>query len=182
MYTLYWQVLELEGEKGEWGFKALKQMIKINFKLVRNEMLCGVVSKCLLSVSESVWLVLVSLSLWHTVIPTATSMPCLLSNCVCPADQLPRDDVSVQAAVDVHQERCDQKLLREVHQLHPRLHLHLQTGIDAIPGTRTKGFWPQSSDLYFGSNLKWCELFVIPFKKTTFYQYQFLTTFVLYGQ
>lgn len=29
------QVLELEGEKGEWGFKALKQMIKINFKLVR---------------------------------------------------------------------------------------------------------------------------------------------------
>lgn len=28
------QVLELEGEKGEWGFKALKQMIKINFKLV----------------------------------------------------------------------------------------------------------------------------------------------------
>jgi len=26
--------LELEGEKGEWGFKALKQMIKINFKLV----------------------------------------------------------------------------------------------------------------------------------------------------
>ena len=39
--TLYYhneynyQVLELEGkEKGEWGFKALKQMIKINFKLV----------------------------------------------------------------------------------------------------------------------------------------------------
>lgn len=33
---LFWflQVLELEGEKGEWGFKALKQMIKINFKLV----------------------------------------------------------------------------------------------------------------------------------------------------
>ncbi|XP_055293148.1 COP9 signalosome complex subunit 2 [Moschus berezovskii] len=29
------KVLELEGEKGEWGFKALKQMIKINFKLVR---------------------------------------------------------------------------------------------------------------------------------------------------
>ncbi len=28
-------MLELEGEKGEWGFKALKQMIKINFKLVR---------------------------------------------------------------------------------------------------------------------------------------------------
>uniref|UniRef100_A0A8C5VTS3 COP9 signalosome complex subunit 2 n=1 Tax=Microcebus murinus TaxID=30608 RepID=A0A8C5VTS3_MICMU len=27
------KVLELEGEKGEWGFKALKQMIKINFKL-----------------------------------------------------------------------------------------------------------------------------------------------------
>jgi len=27
--------LDLEGgEKGEWGFKALKQMIKINFKLV----------------------------------------------------------------------------------------------------------------------------------------------------
>lgn len=31
---LLFQVLELEGEKGEWGFKALKQMIKINFKLV----------------------------------------------------------------------------------------------------------------------------------------------------
>lgn len=30
------RVLELEGgEKGEWGFKALKQMIKINFKLVK---------------------------------------------------------------------------------------------------------------------------------------------------
>ncbi|CDQ96330.1 unnamed protein product [Oncorhynchus mykiss] len=28
------KVLELEGEKGEWGFKALKQMIKMNFKLV----------------------------------------------------------------------------------------------------------------------------------------------------
>uniref|UniRef100_A0A4W5K5Q7 COP9 signalosome subunit 2 n=1 Tax=Hucho hucho TaxID=62062 RepID=A0A4W5K5Q7_9TELE len=27
------KVLELEGEKGEWGFKALKQMIKMNFKL-----------------------------------------------------------------------------------------------------------------------------------------------------
>ena len=28
-------MLELEGkDKGEWGFKALKQMIKINFKLV----------------------------------------------------------------------------------------------------------------------------------------------------
>ncbi|UYV73838.1 COPS2 [Cordylochernes scorpioides] len=27
------RVLDLEGEKGEWGFKALKQMIKINFKL-----------------------------------------------------------------------------------------------------------------------------------------------------
>merc|ERR1711970_1145782 len=27
------KVLELEGEKGEWGFKALKQMIKINFRL-----------------------------------------------------------------------------------------------------------------------------------------------------
>lgn len=32
--NLLFQVLELEGEKGEWGFKALKQMIKINFKLV----------------------------------------------------------------------------------------------------------------------------------------------------
>lgn len=29
------KVLDLEnGEKGEWGFKALKQMIKINFSLV----------------------------------------------------------------------------------------------------------------------------------------------------
>lgn len=33
--TSFQKVLELEGgEKGEWGFKALKQMIKINFKLV----------------------------------------------------------------------------------------------------------------------------------------------------
>ncbi|KOB78656.1 putative cop9 signalosome complex subunit, partial [Operophtera brumata] len=32
--TSFQRVLELEGgEKGEWGFKALKQMIKINFKL-----------------------------------------------------------------------------------------------------------------------------------------------------
>ena len=28
------RVLELEQEKGEWGFRALKQMIKIYFKLV----------------------------------------------------------------------------------------------------------------------------------------------------
>ena len=29
------KVLDLEGpEKGEWGFKSLKQMIKVNFKLV----------------------------------------------------------------------------------------------------------------------------------------------------
>lgn len=28
------KVLELEQEKGEWGFRALKQMIKIYFKLV----------------------------------------------------------------------------------------------------------------------------------------------------
>lgn len=28
------KVLDLEQEKGEWGFKALKQMIKLNFKLV----------------------------------------------------------------------------------------------------------------------------------------------------
>lgn len=31
------KVLDLEnGEKGEWGFKALKQMIKTNFKLVNS--------------------------------------------------------------------------------------------------------------------------------------------------
>lgn len=30
------RVLDLElSEKGEWGFKALKQMIKINFRLVK---------------------------------------------------------------------------------------------------------------------------------------------------
>lgn len=34
VFKILFQVLELEGEKGEWGFKALKQMIKINFKLV----------------------------------------------------------------------------------------------------------------------------------------------------
>lgn len=35
------KVLDLEnGDKGEWGFKALKQMIKINFKLSNyNEMM-----------------------------------------------------------------------------------------------------------------------------------------------
>ena len=35
MFSLLQRVLELEnqGEKGEWGFKALKQMIKINFRL-----------------------------------------------------------------------------------------------------------------------------------------------------
>ena len=38
------KVLELEGgEKGEWGFKALKQMIKINFKLVSGALLCPLV-------------------------------------------------------------------------------------------------------------------------------------------
>jgi len=31
------QVLELEQEKGEWGFKALKQMVKINYKLSQYE-------------------------------------------------------------------------------------------------------------------------------------------------
>lgn len=35
--TSFQRVLDLEGgDKGEWGFKALKQMIKINFKLVKN--------------------------------------------------------------------------------------------------------------------------------------------------
>ena len=28
------RVLDLEDSKGDWGFKALKQMIKINFRLV----------------------------------------------------------------------------------------------------------------------------------------------------
>ena len=31
---LLFQVLELEQEKGEWGFKALKQMVKTNYKMV----------------------------------------------------------------------------------------------------------------------------------------------------
>ena len=42
MNVVYWliislclKVLELEGEKGEWGFKALKQMMKLNFRMVR---------------------------------------------------------------------------------------------------------------------------------------------------
>lgn len=35
------KVLDLEaGEKGEWGFKALKQMIKINFRLVSYKKYC----------------------------------------------------------------------------------------------------------------------------------------------
>ena len=33
-YNYLKKVLELEEEKGEWGFKALKQMTKINFKIV----------------------------------------------------------------------------------------------------------------------------------------------------
>ena len=32
------KVLELEQEKGEWGFRALKQMIKIYFKLVKKSL------------------------------------------------------------------------------------------------------------------------------------------------
>ena len=33
--TSFQKVLELEsGDKGEWGFKAIKQMIKLHFKLV----------------------------------------------------------------------------------------------------------------------------------------------------
>ncbi len=41
--TSFQKVLDLEmqgGEKGEWGFKALKQMIKILFTLVSKKMLC----------------------------------------------------------------------------------------------------------------------------------------------
>ena len=42
------QVLELEDKKGEWGFKALKQMMKILFRKVRCALLwCAV---CVLSV------------------------------------------------------------------------------------------------------------------------------------
>jgi len=41
--TSFQKVLDLEGgEKGEWGFKALKQMIKINFKLVSVQMIVDV--------------------------------------------------------------------------------------------------------------------------------------------
>lgn len=49
--TSFQKVLDLEGgEKGEWGFKALKQMIKINFKLVSvqlilNMLLCTLTYK-----------------------------------------------------------------------------------------------------------------------------------------
>lgn len=40
------KVLDLEnGEKGEWGFKALKQMIKINFKLVKLKIIKKLKSK-----------------------------------------------------------------------------------------------------------------------------------------
>ncbi|XP_014668109.1 PREDICTED: COP9 signalosome complex subunit 2 [Priapulus caudatus] len=35
--TSFQKVLQLEEDKGEWGFKALKQMIKINFKLSNYE-------------------------------------------------------------------------------------------------------------------------------------------------
>lgn len=41
------KVLDLEaGEKGEWGFKALKQMIKINFRLVS----CKEIFQCIIYV------------------------------------------------------------------------------------------------------------------------------------
>jgi COP9 signalosome complex subunit 2 len=42
------RVLDLENngnEKGEWGFKALKQMIKINFRLVSINYYCSL-KKC----------------------------------------------------------------------------------------------------------------------------------------
>lgn len=46
------KVLDLENnEKGEWGFKALKQMIKINFKLVR----LSVVWRCMLFLIQLIW-------------------------------------------------------------------------------------------------------------------------------
>lgn len=35
--TSFQRVLDLEEEKGDWGFKALKQMIKINFRLVSTD-------------------------------------------------------------------------------------------------------------------------------------------------
>ncbi len=46
----------------------------------------------------------------------------------CFAGKLRRDDDSVQAAPDVHQVGRDSELQRKIHQLNPRLHLHLQTG------------------------------------------------------
>lgn len=80
------QVLELEGEKGEWGFKALKQMIKINFKLV----------------SLLTYFIILNVSSYRT------GIFLLFFN---PADQLSRDDEPVQAAPHLYPECCDQELL-----------------------------------------------------------------------
>lgn len=109
MFSSCAQVLELEGEKGEWGFKALKQMIKINFKLVStasHAIVCLHISN-LASILEECFFV-----------------------CLNPVDKLSRDDEQVQTAPYIHQKCCHQELFREVHQLHPGLHLYLQTGMD----------------------------------------------------
>ena len=45
-------VLELEEEKGEWGFKALKQMIKLLFHLVRTVMIIFISKKVRTVVSK----------------------------------------------------------------------------------------------------------------------------------
>ena len=49
------RVLDLEnGEKGEWGFKALKQMIKINFRLDNYEEMMNRYKQLLLYIKSAV--------------------------------------------------------------------------------------------------------------------------------
>jgi len=48
------QVLELEQEKGEWGFKALKQMVKINYKLGQYDKMMKAYKKLLTYIKSAV--------------------------------------------------------------------------------------------------------------------------------
>ena len=43
--------------------------------------------------------------------------------------KLSRDDEAVQTVTDLHQIGSYKELLREIHQLHPGLHFHLQAGL-----------------------------------------------------
>ena len=104
LYSLFSQVLELEEAKGEWGFKALKQIMKLHFRLVRAHPHCT------------------TPHLHHAVPPK----PTMENWFVALPGQLRGHGCLLPAAPDVHQRSRDQELLGEVHQLHTGLHLHVQ--------------------------------------------------------